>query len=107
MDVKVRPLHDRILVCRIDEPETTRGGIVIPDTAKDKPQQGIVIAVGKGKITEDGKVLRLDVKEGDRIVFSKYAGTEIKTESGEEYLIMRESEVLGILDGAVQQVAAA
>ena len=107
MDVKVRPLHDRILVRRVEEPETTRGGIVIPDTAKDKPQHGIVVAVGKGKVTEDGKVLPLDVKEGDRIVFSKYAGTEINTASGEEYLIMRENEVLGILTGAVQEVAAA
>ncbi len=96
---KFTPLHDRILVRRVEEAETTRGGIIIPDTAKDKPQEGEVIAVGKGKINEEGKVRPLDVKEGDRILFGKYAGTEIKLD-GEEYVIMREEEVLGILTGA-------
>ncbi|HLH10074.1 MAG TPA: co-chaperone GroES [Terriglobales bacterium] len=98
MAVKLTPLHDRILVRRIEQEETTRGGIVIPDTAKDKPQEGEVIAIGKGKINEEGKVRPLDVKEGDRILFAKYAGSEIKLD-GEEFLIMREDEVLGILAG--------
>ena len=98
MAAKLTPLHDRILVRRIEEAETTRGGIIIPDTAKDKPQEGEVIAVGKGKITEEGKVLPLAVKEGDRVLFGKYAGTEIKIE-GEELVIMREDEVLGTLTG--------
>ena len=93
---KLTPLHDRILVKRIEEAETTRGGIIIPDSAKDKPQEGEVIAVGKGKSNEEGKVRPLDVKEGDRILFGKYSGTEIKID-GEEFLIMREEEVLGIL----------
>ena len=96
---KLTPLHDRIVVKRIEESETTRGGIIIPDTAKDKPQEGEVIAVGKGKISEEGKVRPLDVKEGDRILFGKYSGTEIKID-GEEYVIMREEEVLGILEAA-------
>ncbi len=94
--VKVRPLHDRLLVKRIEEKETVRGGIIIPDSAKEKPQEGEVVAVGKGKVTEDGKVLPLDVKEGDRILFGKYSGNEIKLD-GEEYLILREEEVLGVL----------
>lgn len=98
MAVKLIPLHDRILVRRVEEEETTRGGIVIPDTAKDKPQEGEVIAAGKGKINEKGKVFPLDVKEGDRVLFGKYAGTDIKIE-GEEFLIIREDEVLGILTG--------
>jgi chaperonin GroES len=96
MAVNFVPLHDRILVRRIEEQDTTRGGIIIPDTAKDKPQEGEVVAVGRGKVTEDGKVLPVDVKPGDRILFGKYAGTEINLD-GEEYLIMREDEVLGIL----------
>ena len=96
---KLTPLHDRILVKRIDESETTRGGIIIPDSAKDKPQEGEVIAVGKGKQNEEGKIRPLDVKEGDRILFGKYSGTEIKID-GEEFIIMREEEVLGILTGA-------
>ncbi|MGH9465837.1 MAG: co-chaperone GroES [Terriglobales bacterium] len=96
---KVRPLHDRLLVKRIEEKETVRGGIIIPESAKEKPQEGKVIAVGKGKVTEEGKVLPLDVKEGDRILFGKYSGSDIKLD-GEEYLIMREDEVLGILDAA-------
>jgi chaperonin GroES len=96
---KLTPLHDRILVRRVEEAETTRGGIIIPDSAKDKPQEGEVISVGKGKISEDGKVRPLDVKEGDRILFGKYAGTEIKID-GDEFVIMREEEVLGILHAA-------
>lgn len=92
----VRPLHDRLLVKRIEEAETIRGGIIIPDSAKEKPQEGEVVAVGKGKITEDGKVLPLDVNVGDRILFGKYSGNEIKLD-GEELLILREEEVLGVL----------
>ena len=91
----VRPLHDRLLVRRMTEDEKTAGGIIIPDTAKEKPQRGKVVAVGKGRVTEDGKVLPLDVKEGDNVLFSKYAGTELKLE-GEEYLMIREEDVLGI-----------
>ena len=90
------PLHDRILVRRIEESETTRGGIIIPDTANEKPQEGEVISVGKGKSNDEGKVFPLDVKKGDRILFGKYSGTEIKID-GEEFLIMREEEVLGIV----------
>jgi chaperonin GroES len=97
MATKLTPLHDRIVVRRVEEAETTRGGLIIPDSAKDKPQEGEVIAVGKGKINEEGKVRPLDVKEGDRILFGKYSGTEIKLD-GEDYLIMREEEVLGILE---------
>lgn len=93
---KVRPLHDRLLVKRVTEQETVRGGIIIPDSAKEKPQEGEVVAVGKGKVLEDGKVLPLDVKEGDRILFGKYSGSEIKLD-GEEFLILREEEVLGVL----------
>ncbi len=99
MAAKLTPLHDRILVRRVEEAETTRGGIIIPDSAKDKPQEGEVIAVGKGKVNEEGKVRPLDVKEGDRILFGKYSGTEIKID-GEELVIMREEEVLGILSGS-------
>ena len=99
MATKLTPLHDRILVRRVEEAETTRGGLIIPDSAKDKPQEGEVVAVGKGKVNEEGKVRPLDVKEGDRILFGKYSGTEIKLD-GEEYLIMREEEVLGIISGA-------
>jgi chaperonin GroES len=90
------PLHDRILVRRIEEGESIRGGIIIPDSAKEKPQQGEVISVGKGKSNDEGKVFPLDVKAGDSILFGKYSGTEIKLD-GEEFLIMREEEVLGIL----------
>jgi chaperonin GroES len=97
--MKVRPLHDRILVKRIEEKETIKGGIIIPDTAKEKPQEGVVEAVGNGKILENGTKLTLEVKEGDHILFGKYSGTEIKIE-GEELLILREDEVLGILEGA-------
>jgi len=99
MATKFTPLHDRILVRRVEEAETTRGGIIIPDSAKDKPQEGEVISVGKGKINEEGKVRPLDVKEGNRILFGKYCGTEIKID-GEDFVIMREEEVLGILSGA-------
>jgi len=99
MATKFTPLHDRILVRRVEEAETSRGGIIIPDTAKDKPQEGEVIAVGKGKAEKDGKVIPLELKEGDRILFGKYSGTEIKID-GEELVIMREEEVLGVLTGA-------
>ncbi len=94
--MNVRPLRDRILVKRLEEEEQRVGGIIIPDTAKEKPQQGKVIAVGSGRITDEGKVLPLDVKAGDRILFGKYSGSEIKLD-GEEYLIVREDEILGIL----------
>jgi chaperonin GroES len=90
------PLHDRLLVRRIEEGESVRGGIIIPDTAKEKPQEGEVIAVGKGKSNDEGKVFPLDVKAGDRILFGKWGGTEIKID-GEDFLIMKEDEVLGIL----------
>jgi len=95
--MKIRPLQDRVLVKRIEEEEKTKGGIIIPDTAKEKPQMGEVIAVGNGKKTEDGKVIPLDVKAGNKVLFSKYAGTEVKVES-EELLIMREDDILGILE---------
>ncbi len=100
MATKFTPLHDRILVRRIEEGETTRGGIIIPDSAKEKPQEGEVVSAGKGKVNEDGKVFPLAVKDGDRILFGKYSGTEIKLD-GEDFIIMREEEVLGILTGAV------
>ncbi len=93
---KLHPLHDRILVKRIEEEEARRGGIIIPDTAKEKPQEGKIVAVGKGKVTEDGKKTPLDVKAGDRILFGKYSGSEVKLD-GEEYLIMKEEDVLGVL----------
>jgi chaperonin GroES len=96
--MKIRPLQDRVIVKRLEEEEKTKGGIIIPDTAKEKPQEGKVIAVGKGKLTEDGKVIPLDVKAGDKILFGKYSGTEIKVE-GEELLIMREEDILGIIEG--------
>jgi chaperonin GroES len=96
--MKIRPLQDRVIVRRLEEEEKTKGGIIIPDTAKEKPQEGKVIAVGKGKITEDGKVVPLDVKVGDKILFGKYAGTEVKIE-GEEHLIMREEDILGVIEG--------
>ena len=102
---KLTPLHDRLLVRRVEEAETSRGGIIIPDTAKDKPQEGEVISVGKGKVNDEGKVFPLAVKEGDRILFGKYSGTEIKID-GEEFVIMREEEVLGILTGAAKRETA-
>ncbi|MCX7982608.1 MAG: co-chaperone GroES [Syntrophales bacterium] len=95
--MKIRPLQDRVIVERLAEEEKTKGGIIIPDTAKEKPMQGKVIAVGKGRLTEDGKLLPLTVKAGDTILFSKYAGTEVKIE-GKEYLIMREDDILGIVE---------
>jgi chaperonin GroES len=95
--MKLRPLQDRILVQRVAEEEKTKGGIIIPDTAKEKPAEGKVIAVGKGKLDDDGKRVALEVKKGDRILFGKYSGTEIKIE-GDDYLIMREDDVLGIID---------
>jgi chaperonin GroES len=94
---KIRPLGDRILVKRIKEEEKSKGGIIIPDTAKEKPQEGKVVAVGKGKKNEEGNLIALDVKAGDRILFGKYSGSEIKLE-GEEHLILREDDVLGILE---------
>ena len=95
----VRPLHDRLIVKRIEEKETVKGGIIIPDSAKEKPQEGEVIAAGNGKKTEEGKIIPLDVKAGDRILFGKYSGTEIKVDNN-EYLILREDEVLGVLEQA-------
>lgn len=95
--MRLRPLHDRVIVQRIEEENKTPGGIIIPDTAKEKPQQGKVIAVGNGKLLDDGKIVPLTVKEGDRVLFSKYAGTEVKIE-GEEFLIMREDDILAIIE---------
>ena len=95
--LKLRPLHDRLLVKRLEEGETKHGSIIIPDTAKEKPQEGKVVAVGNGKVNEDGKRIPLDVKAGDRVLFGKYSGSEVKIE-GEEYLILREEDVLAILD---------
>jgi chaperonin GroES len=95
--MKIRPLHDRMLVKRVEEQDTRRGGIIIPDTAKEKPQEGKVVAVGNGKVTEEGKKISLDVKAGDRILFGKYSGNEVKIED-DEYLIMREEDVLAILE---------
>ena len=95
--VKLRPLHDRILVKRLEETEEKHGSIIIPDTAKEKPQEGKVIAVGNGKVTDEGKKLPLDVKAGDRILFGKYSGSEVKID-GEEHLILREEEVLAVIE---------
>jgi chaperonin GroES len=95
--MKLRPLQDRILVQRVEEETTTKGGIIIPDTAKEKPAEGKVVAVGPGKVGDDGKKIPLEIKKGDRILFGKYAGTEVKIE-GEEYLIMREDDVLGVIE---------
>lgn len=95
--MKIRPLQDRVIVKRVEEEEKTKGGIIIPDTAKEKPQEGKVIAVGKGKMNEDGKLIPLDVKAGDRILFSKYSGSEIKIDN-EEHLIMREDDILGVIE---------
>jgi chaperonin GroES len=97
MAMKIRPLHDRILVERLEEHETKKGGIIIPDTAKEKPQEGKVIAAGNGKITEEGKKIPLDVKAGDKILFGKYSGSEVKIDD-KEYLILREEDVLAILE---------
>jgi chaperonin GroES len=95
--MKIRPLHDRILVKRLEEKEVSKGGIIIPDTAKEKPIEGEVIATGNGKVLENGEIRPLEVKQGNRILFGKYAGTEIKIE-GEEFLMMREDDVLGIIE---------
>jgi len=95
--MKIRPLYDRIVIQRLEEKETVRGSIIIPDSVKEKPQEGKVLAVGKGKMLEDGRILPLDVKVGQKVLFGKYAGNEIKLE-GEEYTLMREDEVLGILE---------
>ncbi|MCL5671763.1 MAG: co-chaperone GroES [Acidobacteria bacterium] len=97
--MKLRPLHDRILIKRVEEKETVKGGIIIPDTAKEKPQEGEVVAVGTGKKTEDGKIIPLDVKAGDRVLFGKYSGNDIKIDD-QEYLILREDEILGVLEAA-------
>jgi chaperonin GroES len=96
--MKIRPLHDRILVKRLEEERTTKGGIIIPDTATEKPVQGKVVAVGNGKILEDGKVRPLDIKVGDKILFGKYGGQEVKVE-GEELLVMREEDVMAVIEG--------
>ena len=93
---KVRPLHDRLLVKRIGEKETVKGGIIIPDTAKEKPQEGEVVAVGPGRVTEDGKRVAMEVKKGDRVLIGKYSGTDVKID-GTEYVILREDDVLGVL----------
>ncbi|SRR5215510_5186253 len=104
--MKIRPLYDRIVVKRIEEgAEKTAGGLFIPDSAKEKPQEGEVVAVGQGKRTEDGKLIPLDVKAGDRILFGKYSGSDIKLD-GEEYMIMREDEVLGVLEGGSKKAKA-
>lgn len=95
--MKIKPLNDRVIVARVEEEQKTAGGIIIPDTAKEKPQEGMVVAVGPGKRDDDGKRVPLEVKEGDRILFSKYAGTEIKVD-GEEHIFMREDDILGILN---------
>jgi chaperonin GroES len=102
MATKFTPLHDRILVRRVEEVGTSRGGIIIPDSAKDKPQEGEVISVGKGKTNEEGKVFPLALKDGDRILFGKYSGTEIKID-GEDFLIMKEEEALGVVTGAARK----
>jgi chaperonin GroES len=102
--MNLRPLHDRILIKRIEEKEAVKGGIIIPDTAKEKPQEGEVIAVGNGKKNEDGNLIPLDVKAGDRILFGKYSGAEIKMD-GQEFLILREEEVLGIIEGKAATVS--
>lgn len=95
--MKIRPLQDRVILKRIEEEEKTKGGIIIPDTAKEKPQEGRVVAVGKGKVNEDGKITPLDVKVNDRVLFGKYSGTEISID-GEEHLIMREEDILGVIE---------
>ncbi len=95
--MKIRPLHDRVIVKRNEGEQTTKGGLIIPDTAKEKPIEGTILAVGNGKILEDGSVRKLEVKEGDRVLFGKYAGTEVKLE-GEEHLILREDDILGVVE---------
>ena len=95
--MNIRPLHDRIIVERLEEETTTAAGIIIPDSAKEKPQQGTVVAVGKGKVTEDGKVLPLDVKVGDKVLFGKYSGNEVKVD-GEDLLVMREEDIMAVIE---------
>ena len=95
--MKIRPLQDRILIRRLEEEETTAGGIIIPDTAKEKPQEGVVVAAGPGKIRDDGNISPLDVSKGDRVLFGKYAGTDVRLD-GTDYLIMKESDVMGIIE---------
>jgi len=95
--MKMRPLQDRVIIKRVKEEERTKGGLIIPDSAKEKPIEGLVIAVGNGKVLEDGTVKKLDVKEGDRVLFGKYSGTEVKID-GEEHLIMREDDILGVIE---------
>jgi Co-chaperonin GroES (HSP10) len=95
--MKIRPLQDRVIVKRVEEEEKTKGGIIIPDTAKEKPQEGQIIAVGPGKVADDGKKIPMEVKVGDRVLFGKYSGSEIKMD-GEEHLIMREDDILGIIE---------
>jgi len=95
--MKIRPLHDRIIVERLEEETVTAGGLIIPDSAKEKPQQGKVVAVGKGKKTEEGKVIAMDVKVGDKVLFGKYAGNEVKVD-GKEYLMMREDDIMGVVE---------
>ena len=97
MSIKIKPLNDHVLVLRVDEEQKSRGGIIIPDTAKEKPQEGKIVAAGPGKTSDDGQRVPLDVKDGDRILFSKYAGTEIKID-GVEHLFMKEDDILGVLD---------
>ncbi len=101
--MKIRPLYDRVVVKRVEDTETMKGGLYIPDSAKEKPQEGEVVAIGKGKRLEDGKLVALDVQVGDRILFGKYSGSDIKID-GEEYMIMREDEILGILDKQPESV---
>jgi len=96
--MKIRPLQDRVMVKRLEEEQKTAGGIIIPDTAKEKPQKGEIVAAGPGKRNEDGKIQPLDIKKGDKVLFSKYAGTEIKVE-GDELLIMREDDIMGVIEG--------
>jgi chaperonin GroES len=99
--MKIRPLHDRVVVRRIEEKETVQGGIIIPDTAKEKPQEGEILAIGKGKQAKDGKLIPLDVKVGDRVLFGKYSGSEVPVKiEGEDVLIMREEEILGVIEAA-------
>ena len=105
MTLHVTPLHDRVLVMRLEEKEIAKGGIIIPDTAKEKPQEGEVMAVGSGKILENGTRVAMDVKKGDRILFGKYSGSEVKVD-GKEYLIMREDDILGILSRAAEPAGA-
>ena len=105
MALNIRPLYDRVVVRRIEEKETIQGGIIIPDTAKEKPQEAEVMAIGNGKRLDDGKLVPLEVKAGDRILFGKYSGSDIKIE-GEEYLILREDEILGVLEGGTKKAKA-